>query len=293
MTTIGTNEYLTKLERGNVFYQNETAIIFEFIACDISSSFNIIPLLESTPLTDNGFSDVSATAAIDICANILNNLFYFYTSDFSSNSSGFVDPLLYGINTDFKFDLSYSKAYIRKGTISGSGTQQISDDYIRYISRVIFGINNLVDIFSNETQLVEGVKAMDLSFNNIINDNINNISGTGKYMINTDLSNIYLDSSINSINNTYVKSCKQLLDGLINLNNARSQLFFSDLSNQQNNQTQEAIDASSSLFYIPFHLNDMISMKLTYNYNSSSQIPGYPTVGSRSYKIILKCVSYL
>jgi len=289
--SISTNEYLTTLNQGNAFYNNSalSGIIFEFVACDVSNTFNVTPTISKA--TNYGLTDVSAVAVIDISSSLLNNLFYFYSADFSSNTNMFdVGNLLYGINKDFSFNLPFSYAYIRQGTISGTGTQQISDDYVRYIAQTLFNTNNLADVFTNQIDLVVGVVNMDSSFNKTLNTNITNVTGTGQTRTSASGKHLYLDNSSNSTNNLYVDSCQSLLDGLINIGSTdRGKLFLSDISNQA---ITNAVDVSNGIYFIPFHQYDLLSLKLTYNFGST--LSGFPynnAVGNRSYKIVLNCIS--
>lgn len=292
--------YLTKLDTCNAFYNigdsGLNGIIFEFVACDISDTFNVIPTI--TPITTtNGFSDVSAVAYIEVASSTLNNLFYIYSPDFSSNVGFINNPsiqktleigsLLYGINKDFNFNYVFSSAYIRRGTISGAGTQQISDDYVRYIAKTLFKVDNLTDLFSNESALVNGVISMDAPLNQTFNTNLSSISGSGHIIVDGSGNDIYFDTSSNVSNNTYINSCKDLVNGFLSISNTvRGQQFFVDLSGQQ------ADDGNVSLLYIPFRSGDMLSLKITYKFGSSlTGLPFVDTVGNRSYKIVLICSS--
>jgi hypothetical protein len=289
--SISTNQYLHKISQGNAFYNNSglNGIIFEFVACDVSNTFNVTPTISQA--TNYGLTDVSAVAVIDIASSLLNNLFYFYSADFSSNTNMFdVGSLLYGINKDFRFDLLFSNAYIQQGTISGTGTQQISDDYVRYIAQTLFNTNNLADIFTNELELVNGVVNMDTPFNNTLNTNITNVTGTGQTRTTESGKHLYLDNSSNSTNNLYVDSCQSLLDGLINIGSTdRGRLFLSDISGQANTNS---VDVNNGIYFIPFHQYDLLSLKLTYKFGPT--LSGFPynnAVGDRSYKIVLNCIS--
>jgi hypothetical protein len=298
--SISGNDYLVKKAQGYTFYNNTVleGIIFEFAPCDVSSNFLVTPLVEYAALT-NGFSDVSAVARISVPCTSLDKLFYFYSSDFSasynfsdnSSNSMFAD-VQYGINKDFSFNLSYSDAYIQVGSMDGNGTQQISDDYVRHIGYSLFEVTNLVDLFQNESDLVNGVAAMDTLFNQKINNDISNIVVTTGHNVSFDGKRIYLDSSENStqsdIGSRYVSSCKQLLDGFLSIGSTnRGGHFFTDLSGQYAN----SLDASgNSMFYIPFRPNDMLSLKLTYKYAGGSlALFNTSAINDRSYKIILQC----
>uniref|UniRef100_A0A6C0EUZ2 Uncharacterized protein n=1 Tax=viral metagenome TaxID=1070528 RepID=A0A6C0EUZ2_9ZZZZ len=318
--SLTSNQYLTSLVQGLSFHTttDEHGIIFELVPCDKSATYSIIPTSETT-LNKQGFTDVSSVAEINVSAASLSNLFYFYSSDFSYGYDFSNNPTenlmlgnaLYGINRDFSFNRQFSKAYIRQGTISGNGTQQIDDDYVRYLSDTVFGVPNVVDLFSNTTELINGVISMDDSFNTIFTNDISN-AAPQPGMTNTGVTNktglngcrLYLDSSANVLNNGYVDSCKQLVDGFLSIaGTARGITFFNKLKIQAfaaynaagySDASGVVGDPYDTLFYIPFEIGDKLSLKITYIYNPApGNLNTFPvtSIPSRSYKIVLSCTS--
>lgn len=317
---ISSSDYINMLTPGlsfrNIIDQNDQSIpnpsdgiIFEFVPCDISASLLVTPLLEAA--TEMGFTDVSGVAIIDVLPSSLDKLFYFYSTDFSgidftSNESTdiiskFAD-VYYGINIDYSFNVNYSNSFVQNGKIMGNGTNKISDDYVRHLANSLFGVTNLVSVFSNENLLVNGVAAMDISFNNTLNKNIRDMNVqtvTSKKIQNVDLSWVFLDISSNVPDNKYVKSCRQLIDGFLSIaETPRGNIFFQDLSSQsmsKNTHLQTGLGPwADSLFWVKFHDNDMLSLKLTYRINTVDNYINLDefrlhTVTDRSYKVVLRC----
>ena len=156
----------------------------------------------------------------------------------------------------------------------------------------LFNTTNLADVFSNQLDLVYGVINMDASFNNTINTDISNVTGSGTNYTTYNGNKLYLDTSNNQTlyPNSYVLSCKSLLDGLMSIGGTtRGQNFLLDLSNQI---LSDPNDVNNGYYYIPFRVGDMLSLKLTYKFGPNiSGLPFIDSIGNRSYKIVLKCVT--
>jgi len=285
--------YSTSPTQQQSFYRNDLdGIIFEFTAINVSNQYATLPRFENIPI--DGFANVSAIAAITIEATKLSNLFYFEGQNYGNNTT--IIPVMYGINTSYKFDVSYSNASLTYGAINTLGRPPLKTDYVNYLAYAITGGYNLANIFSNENELIQSVTSMDVSFNNTINESISNISKnfstlTSK-IININNASIFFDTAAN--NSIYVQGCKLILDGLLSIpDTVRGENFFTNIEAQ----TGEPINANASstltsYYYIKFFPGDVVSIVLKYiPYNgNASSIIGDNLVYTRSYKILLKCV---
>lgn len=285
--------YSTSPNQQNSFYRNDLdGIIFEFTAINVSNQFLNLPTFENIPI--DGFTNVSAIASIPIEATKLSNLFYFEGQNYGNNTT--IIPVKYGINTSYKFNVSYSNASLTYGAINTIGDVPVKSDYVNYLAYAITGGYNLANIFSNEAVLIQGVTNMDTSFNNTINDSVSsinkNFSTLSSKILNITNTSVFFDTAAN--NSIYIQGCKLLLDGLLSIpNTVRGEKFFTNIEAQ----TGELINANASstltsYYYIKFFPGDVVSIVLKYiPYNgNASSIIGDNLVYTRSYKILLKCV---
>jgi hypothetical protein len=285
--------YSTSPTQQQSFYRNDLdGIIFEFTAINVSNRFATLPTFENIPI--DGFKNVSAIATIPINASTLDRLFYFEGYGYGNDTANII-PVMYGINTSYKFDLSYSDASLTYGAINNSGYPPLKSDYVNYLAYAITGGYNLASIFSNEALLLQEVKNMNTSFNNKINESVSNLSKnftteTSK-IVNINNASVFFDNVDN--NSIYVQGCKILLDGLLSIpSSVRGEKFFTNIESQ----TSEPINANasstlSSYYYIKFYPGDILSIVLNYvPYNgNASSIIGDNLVYTRSYKILLNC----
>jgi len=285
--------YSTNPTQQNSFYKNDLdGIIFEFTAINVSNQFMNLPTFENQ--TIEGFSNVSAIASITIEASTLSNLFYFEGRNYGNDTT--IIPVMYGINTNYKFDVTYSNASLTYGAINTLRDAPIKSDYVNYLAYAITGGYNLANIFANESELLEEVINMDTRFNNTINDSISNInenfSTVTSKIIDISNTSVFFDNAGND--SIYIKGCKLLLDGLLSIpDSVRGESFFTNIEYQNNESINEnAISSASSYYYIKFVPGDIISIVLNYiPYNgNASSIIGDNLVYTRSYKILLKCI---
>jgi hypothetical protein len=262
--------YIHNIIKNQAFINTDNGIIFEFTAGQSEETFlvtnpDICFNIVSNNFNNNGFSDVSAIAIIDINPSLLNNLFYFKLNNTLDINNISIDK--YGINTDYSFNINYSNSIVTYGNINPSfGIKRVNYDYISYIAYTLAGISN-INIFSNKNELLQGVVNMDNSFNNIINNNLLMSNIGNKYLL--------LDYSNNRLN-PYVISTKQLLDGILYIaNNNRKQIFFDDLVLQSSNNLD-------NIYWVPFHSGEKMSVVIKYNKSG---------INTRSYKIVLNCIT--
>ena len=293
MLMITYSAYSTSPTQQQSFYTNDLdGIIFEFTAINVSNRFAALPAFQNTPIV--GFENVSAIATISVSANKLDRLFYFEGYGYGNDTTSVI-PVMYGINTSYKFDLSYSNASLTYGAINTTGFPPLKSDYVNYLAYAITGGYNLASIFSNEALLIDEVSNMNTSFNNKINESLSNMSKdfsrTTSKIIDINNASVFFDNVEN--NSIYIQGCKRLLDGLLSVpDSVRGEKFFTNIESQ----TGEPINANasstlSSYYYIKFFPGDILSIVLKYvPYNgNASSIIGDNLVYTRSYKILLKC----
>lgn len=278
------SSYSTSLSAQNAFISPSdiSGIIFEFTAINISSTFTTLPTFENVGII--GFPDVSAIAELRIPSSTLNSLFYFQGDDLNSNV---VMDTFYGINMNFPFNFVYSDASLTYGAIYNNNVD-LKDDYINYLSFAITGGANLVDIFSNTSNLLQEV----VNMNNRFNDNIQTSLNSVNTIYNTETSkiitinnkSIFFDTEFNS--SPYIQGCRALLNGLLSISSSpRGIQFLADIKEQSN------LNPTSSIYYIKFHPGDVLSLLIKYvPYNGNgSSIIGSNLVYTRPYKIMLIC----
>ena len=257
------NDYIQNILNAQAFLSTNTGIIFEFTAARASQSYNIGPLMN-----DNlGFGDVSAIAIYDIPSSLLDKLFYFQLSSPLDTTNIAPNIIKYGINTEYKFNILFSKALTSYSNFTIN--EPIKIDYVSYLAYSFVGTPN-INVFSNTASLVQTVINMDTGFNNTINNNI--------AYLGINNSNPFLSADMN---NPFAHSTKQLVTGMLNIASpSRRQIFFNDLITQSFNQIQFQ---GQNIYWVRFHPGDKMSILI--NYISTSGLR------PRSYKIILSCIA--
>lgn len=278
------SNYSTSLSSQNAFNSptDISGIIFEFTAINISNTFSILPTFENLGIF--GFPDVSAIAEIRIPSSTLNTLFYFQGDDLNSN---IVTDTMYGINMNFPFNFLYSDASLTYGAVYNNNVD-LKDDYINYLSFAITGGANLVDIFSNTSNLLQEVVNMNNRFNDKIQTSLNSMNSvynteTSKTVIINNKS-VFFDTEFNP--SPYIQGCRALLGGLLSISSTpRGQQFLADV------KEQSELNPTNPIYYIKFHPGDVLSLLINYiPYNGNgASIIGSNLVYTRSYKIMLIC----
>lgn len=286
MSTINStySAYSTSLTAQNAFISPSdiSGIIFEFTAINISSTFTTLPTFENVGIF--GFPDVSAIAEIRIPSSTLNTLFYFQGDDLNSNQ---LTDTMYGINMNFPFNFLYSDASLTYGAVYNNNVD-LKDDYINYLSFAITGGANLVDIFSNTSNLLQEVVNMNNRFNDKIQTSLNSVNTvynteTSK-IVTINNKSVFFDTEFNP--SPYIQGCRALLGGLLSISSTpRGIQFLADV------KAQSDLNPSNPIYYIKFHPGDVLSLLLNYvPYNGNgASIVGSNLVYTRSYKIMLVC----
>jgi hypothetical protein len=147
--------------------------VFEIASLDVSANHQLDPSFERIITQLQGLPDCSAAAIIDVSASKFDNLFAFQTdsADLDDISSSDVS---FGVISDGSMvfsDISFSEAQVFERAINTYFTNnQIKHDFVRHLAFDITGGYNGSDIFSNETELVNAVGDMDVSFSTGLNN---------------------------------------------------------------------------------------------------------------------------
>ena len=308
MPRLFTTETLSqKRQRQKSIYQetyDDCSFAFEFVPMDGLQKFKEQAMLEAYEEAD-GFLPVHAVGYLDISYSKIdkfNRLFYFTSDDADpSVSTPSLESTSYGIlgtngvnpfsdahEEIFPFSDSKIRAgYANSAQVYAENTR-LRHDYIRYTAKTITGGYALSDIFSNETEMINGVGDLDVPFNKEFSKIINDLSGC----IQSEMSQGW-------------KVCKSLVTGLLDFANEpdtttnrfkRGTKFLQDLAEQSIQTFESEKNISKGEFWVKFHPGDTIAVRLTYNPENGDNQParnsqgfiGQNLLNDRSYKIYLK-----
>lgn len=308
MPRLFTTETLSqKRQRQKSIYQetyDDCSFAFEFVPMDGLQKFKEQAVLEAYEEAD-GFLPVHAVGYLDISYSKIdkfNRLFYFTSDDADPSVStpslestsygilgtGGVNPFSDAHEEIFPFSDSKIRAgYANNAQVYAENTR-LRHDYIRYTAKTITGGYALSDIFSNETEMIDGVGDLDVPFNKEFSKIINDLSGC----IQSEMSQGW-------------KVCKSLVTGLLDFANEpdtttnrfkRGTKFLQDLAEQSIQTFESEKNISKGEFWVKFHPGDTIAVRLTYNPENGDNQPARNTQGfigqnllnDRSYKIYLK-----
>lgn len=288
------NDMLLQSDLCNNIYFLDTGdtsgYVFEVSLFDTPNGLPLVePTFDTTLQQDLGLQDVSAIATIDVSLSLFNNLFALQSDSDSINDLESED-VAFGVNTNssnlsslFK-DVSYSFATVVENQINSyySG-QEIYNDFIRNIAFQITGGYSGVDLFTNETPLVQGVKNMDISFQynfqNILDGLIEDTSTNGFKTID--------EINLMSQNAELYKAAIALF--VINTNSGNSSQRFLDFLDDISAASTSATNISGGVGQITvplrFSSGDKIALRLLYK----TDITTY-TIVDRSYKVLLNLI---
>jgi hypothetical protein len=308
MPRLFTTETLSqKRQRQKSIYQetyDDCSFAFEFVPMDGVQKFKEQAMLEAYEEAD-GFLPVHAVGYLDISYSKIdkfNRLFYFTSDDadpsvltpsLESTSYGIlgtngVNPFSDAHEEIFPFSDSKIKAGYANGASVYADNTHLRHDYIRYTAKTITGGYALSDIFSNETEMINGVGDLDVPFNKQFSKIINDLSGC----IQTEMSQGW-------------KVCKSLVTGLLDFANEqdtatnrfkRGTKFLQDLAEQSIQTFESEKNNGKGEFWVKFHPGDTMAVRLTYNPENGHNQParnsqgflGQNLLSDRSYKIYLK-----
>jgi hypothetical protein len=309
MASLFTTDTLTqKREKQKTVYQetyDDCSFAFEFVPMDSSEKFCKQAFLEAYVEVD-GFNKVDAVGYLDVSYSKIdqfNRLFYFISDDADPDvypqslenvsygvlGTNGVNPFNNVKDEYFEFSNSLIKAGYANNASTYADNTRVRHDYVRYTAKAISGGYALSDIFSNESDLIEGVRDLDISFNMDFSKKINDLSGC-----------VHEGES-----NEGWTSCKSLVTGLFDFSNEmdttttrfkRGTKFLRDLAEQSINTFESEKNMSKGEFWVKFHPGDAIAVRLTYKPENGNGNPAKNSLGflgenklnDRSYKIYLK-----
>jgi hypothetical protein len=265
--------------------------VFECTTFDVSTNLTVTPsFVDYNGIAGRGFNGIDETATLNVSNASLNNLFVFQPKQFPTISVNDLldenNEMFYGVNEEvFKFN--YSDAIVSKT----NGNIPLYQDYINSLAQKIIGgpYNINQQIIKNTTQLYDGIRTLNATFNIAFNLAIQNHRDPS---LNDPVPRLS-PASYNDENYPFSKSCQQLVYGILSLSNTnivsnRITQFFEDISAQQN------VPNPNQYYYVKFHPGDVFAIKITYQpniimKNVSASNMAYPFT-DRSYKIFLKVV---
>ena len=271
----------------NVYFLDVNDIsgyVFEISDFDTSGTLSINPTFDSQLQVGLGLEDVSAVATIDISLSDFNSIFSFQ-SDSDDLDDLSINDLKFGINpaaSNIFSNLKFSYSNVVSGNVNNYYTsQEIYRDYVRNLAFQITGGYSAADIFTNEEQLVTGVKDLDTTFSNGFNVIINSLIQIG-YVSIADFNT--------SSNPSVLKAALALFTLNLNSGNERTTQLLSDIQEAGQNSS---IPTSVGPITVPikFHEGDKIALRLVYKNANTTFAGNSATIESRSYKILLNLVA--
>jgi hypothetical protein len=233
-----------------------------------------VSMLSSATLATALIPELSADAVAVLTVNVdlIRSVFTFKTNSDSD--------LKYYVNTDYWPTLNAANAMMDHvssvspiAVVSAANKMMIAHDFTRYLALNLFGTSQGVDLFNNESELLQNLRLICgqdaghtmgdiLSVLTSVNLTGNHagivLDASGNYMTNDDSSNQNI--------------CRILFEQLIGVAPAR----FANLVDSPNAQP------------IPFQADDTISFKLTINASAGQEsLTGVSAILPRSYRIKL------
>ena len=214
-----------------------------------------------------------ATAVIIVSLDDMRTVFTFKTNSDSD--------LKYYVNTDNWPTLNAANAMMDHvsssnpiAVVSSANKMMVAHDFVRYLAFKLFGTAQGVDLFNNETELLQNLRLIcgenttDYTMGAILS-RLNAVSITGNHAnIVSDPSGNYMTNDDSSNQNI----CRILFEQLIGIAPDR----FANLVDSPDAQP------------IPFQVDDTISFKLTINASTGQEtLTGVSSILPRSYKIKL------
>lgn len=145
----------------------EENMVFVLTGLDIHSTIlelGDLGTFETESLSGN------AIASIDISASVMSNMFMFQTDAFSINDIINEDIQYRNISGEWDtLDINIPNANMTRSIYSYSNNDTIKEDYIRYLSDMLFDTEQAADLFSNEDELLE---ELEINVANTLNSNI-------------------------------------------------------------------------------------------------------------------------
>lgn len=279
-----------------------SGFIFELADLDLSGVVDVDPSFAAVleQISTAGLPDCDATLEFDASLSAFQGLFSFQTdsSDVNDVSS---EDVLFRVNKPsddtfndissgtgslnvgtFFTDLSFSDAVVKSGKVNAAySQQQVKYDFVRHLAKEITGGYSSSDIFTNETELVNGVVALDSTLGSSFNTDISSTAN------NQSPDFLPYDGTNSS---SYVRAAHGLYNVNLQTSGRQAQLL-TDISNASYNitTTDENGVTSTRPLNIPlrFSSGDRLAVRIVYRPKGQFAGNGI-TPSDRSYKVLFK-----
>jgi hypothetical protein len=253
------------------------------------------------------FEKWNAVAKCDIPVDILSNMFVFQTDHFDVNDLNPEDVRFYVDASQIPSTLNLASAVVGNGAVISvdalnqplsSSDMVIGKDYVKHLANILFNTPFGVDLFINETDLVNSVNAGLVSIWNSCVSDLQNISTTGTNpALQGSPNHKYLlaNSQTEDDNNTSKYNiCRELYRMLI----SNAPCRFTDLPFIQVCEAQRAIidPDAKNLYNLPLVIGDQILMRVVLKPSEqqssfqNSQKDALVREDTRAYIIVLNLV---
>ena len=265
------------------------SIAFSLPALNQSYTLDICgSLLTAAP---DAMTDVSAVATYHIKRSVLRSVFKFHSDSADVTDVSANDTRYYVFMTNWPVDASLNPAHaemtsspmLATGGDIVANKNLVKHDFVRYMAYKLFNTVYGVDLFANESELVNDISSKGRAANTTIRTSLNNVSTTstvtGENALTTDASSNKYTTNAASTNTNI---CRELIRQIGNSQPSRFNYGVSDAS---------GVDLSGNTFYreVPIEAGDSINFKLTVTPHATQHnLTGRTTAfESRVYKIRL------
>ena len=265
------------------------SIAFSLPALNQSYTLDICgSLLTAAP---DAMTDVSAVATYHIKRSVMRSVFKFHSDSADVTDVSANDTRYYVFMTNWPLDASLNPAHaemtsspmLATGGDITANKNLVKHDFVRYMAYKLFNTVYGVDLFANETELLNDISSKGRTAKDNIRTSLDNVcttsTVTGDGALTTDASgNKYTTNAAST--NTNV--CRELIRQIGNSQPSRFNYGVSDAS---------GVDLSGNTFYreVPIEAGDSINFKLTVTPHATQHnLTGRTTAfESRVYKIRL------
>ena len=239
------------------------SIAFSLPALNQSYTLDICgSLLTAAP---DAMTDVSAVATYHIKRSVLRSVFKFHSDSADVNNVDASDTRYYVFMTNWPLDASLNPAHAEMTSSPMLATagdvlankNLVKHDFVRYMAYKLFNTVYGVDLFANETELLNDISSKGRTAKDNIRTALDNVcttsTVTGDGALTTDASNNKFTTNAASTNTNV---CRELIRQIGNSQPSRFNYGVSDAS---------GVDLSGNTFYreVPIEAGDSINFKLT------------------------------
>jgi hypothetical protein len=223
------------------------------------------------------FEKWNAVAKCDIPVDILSNMFFFQTDHFDINNLNSEDIRFYVDASQIPNSINLASSVVGNGAVISvnalnqplsSSDMVIGKDYVKHLANILFDTPFGVDLFINETELVNSVNAGLVSIWNSCANNLLDVSTDGTnpaFPLQGSSGHKYLlaNSQAEDDNKTSKYNiCRELYRMLI----SRVPSRFTDLPSIQVSEEQHAVvdPDALNLYNLPLIVGDQILMRVVF-----------------------------